>query len=1660
MRSREISRRTAAGVLFFGTCAALSPSFSGENPCPISCGQVDPGNWTVYHSVDRLDYCNSSILLSFSAFNPLDNSNNAKTLRACAVENTERDNAKVSVRDIHAHQAISPNSAKVQPYSTNETVSLSQEQSVLAQTLWNEVLTVGEVDISTSLEQLQSRLDVMDASHTVAQPRLLFLYDPPSSTSIGFYAGAGVMTFPIISALSDFVASQGYFGDTLVQACSSFQMNGTLSTNATSSVKKNSIVFAAAGIVSASGPGSLVKAQRAVGQWANSSCVTEGYTQTSTLPARIKLVPLAKSGGNQLSKRGTCSTTSVGGGDLCADLARRCGISTTDLLKYNNNNRDDFCTTLRVPQLVCCSEGNLPVPVSDSNGNCKTHEVQPEENCWSMANDNSFLFSADDLEGFNKNTWGWGGCGNLQAGTIICLSPGNPPLPKPIPGAMCGPVKPGTVAPPPGTVLASLNPCPLNSCCDVWGFCGTTEEFCRPVPAGQTPGAPQPIGAPNCISNCGAEIVNNESPPASFISIGYFEGYGISRSCQDVDIRNIDMSKYTHIHFAFATVTADNYEVNMEATINQYYYFKRTSGAKKILSFGGWSFSTDEGLDGVDIDWEYPAAPDMPNIPTADPEEGENYFLFLQKLRSILPPSKSVSFAAPASFWYLRGFPIAKIVDVVDYVVFMTYDLHGQWDYGNKWTDSGCPGGNCLRSHLNFTETVNALSMITKAGVPANKIAVGIASYGRSFQMTDPRCTGPMCTYTGRESGATPGRCTKTAGYISNAEIPRKFSDGDGADVLVYNDDQWVSYMEDDTKASRVSMYKSMNFMGTTDWAISLDDAGLVDQDSDDYFDDVGDDSGDLGPMKQSWREAGEIADATMKYSPHNKFQRVLDLYFGPISVGEHQLFFDNFERLWESHWGLKKKKSGKSLGMNLHARFFCGNGIYDEIWGKKTLFNVCLPRHNARQGGITYQTLDDWQKKSNVYTIFCEHATHHRDTMSLSQASDEADGWNYHLNVINMWQNKVRPLTFYHENMHWRRVSRPWCAASLGTNKNGAEVPEKYGLRGIMNLPYEMKKKNAENWSLAAMAMWIMDGWGGDVPIPVYKAKRDEMEETLDLEEDDDYDQEEDYYDQEEDDYDPEWEAEMKRAEEAFQQNYDPARINPAKFKPLFDEDEVVHEINSCNATTDEPLYKREEFRDTFGDENMSEWKVYKGQFHVSSGGLQAGEAVEGEAVIYRHKVADFVFEADITFPASETGGDAGLIFRATHPNDTKSGHTTGSFYAGISPSSGQVFLNVMPSNVSLASAETNAEVGKATRIKVQAVNETISVYVGDMRTPKLVQRDATFDSGFNGVQVHNTSATFSNVEITPVVRQQGILHNCKGFYRAVAGDTCQAIADKHDTISLAQLHSWNPALLDDCSGLKTDYFYCVARDDAFRLKTRYSTSCDGDVHNDVTLTGNEGKCIDTGCSVGSLDIASGGDCPNGQVQVSYWELPGCSGKWFGFGYASRDTCRSLWTSGWKFGSLHLRCADPLSDCVSQGTCVADEEPARGICEAVPADPPAAFKFQALARADCTGDVHKELSVDHGNGLCLDTECQVGSLDIAELGDCPDGQVRISYWGGEKCGGAWYGYGYGSRNTCRTLWSAGSKFKSLWLSCAKESDDCVSQKTCTSDPEPAGNLC
>ncbi|KAM0665970.1 hypothetical protein ACQRIU_005314 [Beauveria bassiana] len=123
-----------------------------------------------------------------------------------------------------------------------------------------------------------------------------------------------------------------------------------------------------------------------------------------------------------------------------------------------------------------------------------------------------------------------------------------------------------------------------------------------------------------------------------------------------------------------------------------------------------------------------------------------------------------------------------------------------------------------------------------------------------------------------------------------------------------------------------------------------------------------------------------------------------------------------------------------------------------------------------------------------------------------------------------------------------------------------------------------------------------------------------------------------------------------------------------------------------------------------------------------------------------------------------------------------------------------------------------------------------------------------------------------------------------------------------------------------------------------AFSVKARYNINCGGSVTNNVDIQpGSNGVCVRTNCNVGSLEIPSAGSCPDGQVRISFWQNADCDGDWYGYGYASRGTCRDLWTNGWGFKSLWISCADPASDCVRQGTCTPAPEPetANQICRA-----------------------------------------------------------------------------------------------------------------------------
>jgi chitinase len=109
----------------------------------------------------------------------------------------------------------------------------------------------------------------------------------------------------------------------------------------------------------------------------------------------------------------------------------------------------------------------------------------------------------------------------------------------------------------------------------------------------------------------------------------------LQRTCANMDISKVtDGGYYTHVHFAFANITTD-WQVDVSGLKDQFDGLVKLTGIQRILSFGGWGFSTDpytfnifrtgvldgnrqklaaniakfigdNGLDGVDFDWEYP----------------------------------------------------------------------------------------------------------------------------------------------------------------------------------------------------------------------------------------------------------------------------------------------------------------------------------------------------------------------------------------------------------------------------------------------------------------------------------------------------------------------------------------------------------------------------------------------------------------------------------------------------------------------------------------------------------------------------------------------------------------------------------------------------------------------------------------------------------------------------------------------------------------------------------------------------------------------------------------------------------------------------------------------------------------------------------------------
>ncbi|KAL0074405.1 chitinase [Phycomyces blakesleeanus] len=290
-----------------------------------------------------------------------------------------------------------------------------------------------------------------------------------------------------------------------------------------------------------------------------------------------------------------------------------------------------------------------------------------------------------------------------------------------------------------------------------------------------------------------------EPPPVTngLVIAGYFPNWAIYARNFNVCDLAVSAQKLTHVLYAFANFQEDGTvilgdvwadkdkhfppeqtingkadswnegDANLYGNFKQFYLLKQKYRHLKVsLSIGGWTWSTNFsvvaadpakravfvktairhlanlGLDGIDIDWEFPK----------DDKDAFHYVHLLYELRIALDmyqqslgqtnqPRLILSVAVPCGPSKYKLLRLQQMAPYVDIFYLMAYDFAGSWDT-NAGHQSAMYGG-ALNVH-------QAIEGYISGGVPPHKIVMGMPAYGRGFLNTN----GPNTRYDGLPEGS------------------------------------------------------------------------------------------------------------------------------------------------------------------------------------------------------------------------------------------------------------------------------------------------------------------------------------------------------------------------------------------------------------------------------------------------------------------------------------------------------------------------------------------------------------------------------------------------------------------------------------------------------------------------------------------------------------------------------------------------------------------------------------------------------------------------------------------------------------------------------------------------------------------------------------------
>ncbi|PNH64228.1 hypothetical protein VD0001_g8902 [Verticillium dahliae] len=396
-------------------------------------------------------------------------------------------------------------------------------------------------------------------------------------------------------------------------------------------------------------------------------------------------------------------------------------------------------------------------------------------------------------------------------------------------------------------------PCGMKLCCSAMGWCGTRDIYCHnadpvhntlPCQAGY--GSCSITPSPSCAQGSGS---------SSKRKVGYYQSWNVrDRRCNKVSPSQLDTTGYTHLFYSFAFIDPKTFRITPahsddDSMMREFTKLSQDGKLQTWIAIGGFDFSNPEvathttwsdmvstkanraafiasvkeymdtyGFQGVDLDWEYPGAPERGGRKLADVR---NFPMLLREMRAAYGSSYGISLTLAPDYWYLRWFDAKAMEPSVDFFGFMAYDLHGSWDADVLAL------GKKVRGQADIREIANNTIPLWFDGLDPKKINFGLAMYGRGYTLADPKCNQLLCPFSGPSK---PAPCTAFGGVMSLVEIKQLIKErgitpqylADSMMKQITWDDQWIGYDDEETFAAKQAFADGMCFGGTMVWSIDF----------------------------------------------------------------------------------------------------------------------------------------------------------------------------------------------------------------------------------------------------------------------------------------------------------------------------------------------------------------------------------------------------------------------------------------------------------------------------------------------------------------------------------------------------------------------------------------------------------------------------------------------------------------------------------------------------------------------------------------------------------------------------------------------------------------------------------------------------------------------